>query len=69
MGSGRVERRQSSTYAAMGEPLYILDAEVPVWLLLGILVRASIAVKRHHDHSNAYKGKHLIEADLHFQRI
>ena len=25
-----------------------------------VLVRVSIAVKRHHDHSNSYKGKHLI---------
>jgi hypothetical protein len=26
----------------------------------GFLNRCSIAVKRHHDHSNSYKGKHLI---------
>jgi len=28
------------------------------------LLRASIAVKRHHDYSNSYKGKHLIGAGL-----
>jgi hypothetical protein len=26
-------------------------------------------VKRHHDHSNSYKGKHLIGADLQVQRF
>ena len=25
-----------------------------------VCLRVSIAVKRHHDHSNSYKGKHLI---------
>ena len=25
-----------------------------------VFVRVSIAVKRHHDHGNSYKGKHLI---------
>lgn len=33
------------------------------------LVRASIAVKRQHDHNNSYKGKHLIKADLQVQRF
>ena len=28
-----------------------------------------IAVKRHHDHSNSYKGKHLVGAGLQFQRL
>ena len=27
---------------------------------MAVLVRVSIAVKRHHDHDNSYKGKHLI---------
>ena len=27
-----------------------------------VLVRVSIAAKRHHDHGNSHKGKHLIEA-------
>ena len=27
------------------------------------------AAKRHHDHGNSYKGKHLIEAGLEFQRV
>ena len=53
----------------MEEPLYILDGDMPVCLILGILVRASFAVRRHHDHSNTYKEKHLIEADLYFQKI
>ena len=30
----------------------------------GVLVRASIAVNRHHDHDNCYRGQHLIEAGL-----
>ena len=25
-----------------------------------VLIRVSIAVQRHHDHSSSYKGKHLI---------
>ena len=28
--------------------------------LPAVLVRVSIAVKRHYDHSNSYKGKYLI---------
>lgn len=28
---------------------------------LSVLVRVSIAVKRHHGHGDSYKGKHLIE--------
>ena len=28
-----------------------------------------IAVKRHHDQGNSYKGKHLIGAGLQFQRL
>ena len=28
-----------------------------------------IDVKRHHDYGNSYKGKHLIEAGLQFQRV
>ena len=34
-----------------------------------VLVRVSIAVKRHHDHGNSYKGKHLIGSGLQFQRF
>jgi hypothetical protein len=26
-------------------------------------------VKRHHDHGNSYKGKHLVEDGLNFQRF
>ena len=29
----------------------------------------SIAVKRHHDHSNSYKGKHLIGPGLQVQSL
>ena len=32
------------------------------------LLRFSIAVKRHHDQSNYYKGKHSIGAGFQFQR-
>jgi hypothetical protein len=28
-----------------------------------------MALKRGHDHTNSYKGKHLIEAGLQFQRF
>ena len=31
--------------------------------------RVYIAVKRHHDHGNSYKGNHLIGAGLQFQRL
>jgi hypothetical protein len=33
-----------------------------------VLVEISTAVKRHHDHSNSYKGNHLIGVGLQFQR-
>ena len=31
--------------------------------------RVSTAVKRHHDHSNSYKGKQFIGADLEFRGL
>jgi hypothetical protein len=34
-----------------------------------VLVRISIAVKRHHDQGNSYKGQHLIGAGLQVQRF
>ena len=34
-----------------------------------VLVRASIAVKRRHDHGNSYKGKHFIGAGLQFRGL
>ena len=34
-----------------------------------LCLRVSIAVKRHHDLSNSYKGQHLIEAGLPVQRF
>ena len=36
-------------------------------LTLAVLVRVSVAVKRHHDHGNSHKGKHLIGAGLQFR--
>jgi hypothetical protein len=35
----------------------------------GILARISIALKKHFDHSNSYKIKHLIGASSQFQRF
>jgi hypothetical protein len=32
------------------------------WGTAGVLVSVSKSVKRYHDHSNSYQGKHLIEA-------
>ena len=34
-----------------------------------LLVRDSVAVKRHHDPNNSYKGKHLIKAGLKFRGL
>jgi hypothetical protein len=34
-----------------------------------VLARVSIAVKRHHNQGNSYKGKHLIGAGLQVQRL
>ena len=34
-----------------------------------VLVRVSVAVKRHHDHDNFYKGKHLIGAGFQFRDL
>jgi hypothetical protein len=34
-----------------------------------VLVRVSIAVNRHHDQGNSYKGQHLIGAGLQVQRF
>ena len=42
-------------------PLYTTKPHI-----LTILVRVSIAVKRHHDHGNSYRGKHVIGAGLQF---
>ena len=32
-------------------------------------LRVSVAVKRHHEHSNFYKGKNLIEAGVQFRDL
>ena len=42
------------------------DPKIP---LHSILVRVSIAVKRHHGHGKSYKGKHLIGAGLQFRGL
>ena len=34
-----------------------------------ILISVSIAVKRHYDHGNSYKGKQLVGTGLQFQRF
>ena len=34
-----------------------------------VLVRVSIAVKRHHDHGYSYKGKHLIEVVAYISEV
>ena len=34
-----------------------------------VLVRVAVAVKRHHDHSNTYREKHLFGAVLHFRNM
>jgi hypothetical protein len=34
-----------------------------------VLIRVSIAMKRHHDKDNSYKDQHLIVAGLQFQRF
>ena len=48
------------------------EFSIPFLLLLvslpmGVLVRVFIAVKRHHDRDNSYKGKHLRGSGLQFQ--
>ena len=34
-----------------------------------VLIRLSIAMKRHHDHGNSYKEKHLIGSGFQFHRF
>jgi hypothetical protein len=45
--------------------------EMEFWALdnLAVLDRVSIAVKRHHDQGNSYKGQHSIGAGLQFKRL
>jgi hypothetical protein len=38
-------------------------------MIMIVLVRVSIAVKRHHDQGNSYKGQRLIGAGLQVQRF
>ena len=45
-----------------------MGAENRIWVLY-VLVRVSIAMKRHHDHDNSYKGRHLIGTSLQIQRF
>jgi hypothetical protein len=44
--------------------LYLERHSVAYWSLPCVLVRVSIAVKRHHSQDNSYKGQHLIGAGL-----
>ena len=37
--------------------------------MLGVYLRVSIALKRHHDHGNSYKGSHFIGAGLQFRGL
>ena len=51
--------------------VYIRNTKIILDLFLSVLVlvRVFIAVKRHHDQGNTYKGKQLIGAGLQFQRF
>jgi hypothetical protein len=51
---------------ALGTRLHCFGEEWQSVHLEKYYLRVSIAVKRHHDHSNSYKGKHLIWAGLRF---
>ena len=44
---------------------------IPSALLIptSVLIKISITLRKHHDHSKSYKGKHLIGAGLQFQRF
>jgi hypothetical protein len=48
-------------------PYYIFCILQCIFFLSLAFVRVSIAVKRHHDQGNPYRGKHLIGAGLQFQ--
>ena len=48
--------------------LYFLSLILEVYILI-VLVRVSVAAKRHHDHGNSYKGKIFNTGFLHFQRF
>ena len=37
--------------------------------MMTVLVRAFVATKRHHNHSNSYRRKHLSRAGLQFQKF
>ena len=39
------------------------------WYSTVVLLRVSIAEKRHHEQGNSYKGEHLIGAGLQVQRF
>jgi hypothetical protein len=52
--------RSHSAHLEIKEKTVIASSQF--WLML--CLRVSIAEKRHHDHSNSYKGNHLIWADF-----
>ena len=70
-------------FSVPNKPLFLISLRFSIYSLLvfhtccqhatGIpqscCLRISIAVKRHHDHGNSYKGKHLAGAGLHLQRF
>ena len=39
------------------------------YLIMTVLVRISIAMEKHYDHSNFYKGHHLIGVGLQFRGL
>jgi hypothetical protein len=51
---------QIYVYAETSEP----QRSIPT-----VLVKVSISVKRHHDHGNSYKEKHLIRAGFQFRGL
>ena len=49
--------------------IFLLTSMHESWKVLpGVIVRVSIAVKRHHDHGNSYEGKYLIEVVVTVQK-
>ena len=55
---------------ALEEILFIFNYLKPFFgFIPSVLVKVSIAVKRHHDHGNFYKGKHLIRVACTFRDL
>ena len=60
-----MEKRKIS-YAEADAMIYV-DTSSMRNSMQNVLFRVSIAVKRHHDHNNSYKGKHWIGVGLQFR--